>query len=139
MSTAPSHHTADEEPGRTLVMAPFYQKRSDPSTATAPDQNSMRTSLKGLDTHRRSHTLPTAGVRSGAHVAGAAGSPPGIRRRKAGTDYRTVVGDHGDGNTRRFPLRTAEEGVPREARKRRTACQLTSILTEAKVRLSTPH
>src|SRR5206468_1097501 len=51
--------------------------------------------------------------------AGATGSPPGIRRRKAGTDHRTVVADHGDGNTRRIPLRTAEEGVPREARERR--------------------
>src|SRR2546426_12045410 len=39
--------------------------------------------------------------------AGATGSPPGIRRRKAGTDHRTVVADHGDGNTRRLPLRTA--------------------------------
>src|SRR5881296_517543 len=47
------------------------------------------------------------------------GAPPGIRRRKAGTDHRTVVADHGDGNTRRVPLRTAVEGVPREARKRR--------------------
>jgi len=45
------------------------------------------------------------------------GAPPGIRRRKAGTDHRTVVADHGDGNTRRLPLRTAVEGVPREARK----------------------
>src|SRR5206468_11647852 len=51
--------------------------------------------------------------------AGGTGSPPGIRRRKAGTDHRTVVADHGDGNTRRIPLRTAVEGMPREARKRR--------------------
>jgi len=35
-----------------------------------------------------------------------------------------VVADHGDGNTRRLPLRAAEEGVPREARKRKTACHL---------------
>jgi hypothetical protein len=54
--------------------------------------------------------------------AGAAGSPPGVRRRKAGTDHRTVVADHGDGNSRRLPLLTAVEGVPREARKREAAC-----------------
>jgi hypothetical protein len=54
--------------------------------------------------------------------AGAAGSPPGVRRRKAGTDHRTVVADHGDGNSRRLPLLTAVEGVPREAREREAAC-----------------
>jgi hypothetical protein len=54
--------------------------------------------------------------------AGAAGSPPGVRRRKAGTDHRTVVADHGDGNSRRLPLLTAVEGVPREARKREATC-----------------
>src|SRR3989441_12658328 len=46
-------------------------------------------------------------MQSGANIAGAAGSPPGSQRRKAGTDHRTVVADHGDGNTRRLPLRTA--------------------------------
>src|SRR5213594_953061 len=54
--------------------------------------------------------------------AGAAGSPPGIRRRKAGTDQGTAVSNRSRGNSRRLPLRTAVEGVPREARKRRTAC-----------------
>ncbi len=60
--------------------------------------------------------------------------------RKAGTDHcthppqarqdaplpvnRTVVGDHGDGNTGRLPLRTAVEGAPREARKWKIACHL---------------
>lgn len=54
--------------------------------------------------------------------AGAAWSPPGVRRREAGTDHRTVVADHGDGNSRRIPLLTAVEGMPREARKREDAC-----------------
>src|SRR2546422_11560385 len=66
------------------------------------------------------------GMQSGANIAGAAGSPPGSQRRKAGTDHRTVVTDHGDGNTRRVPLWSAEEGMPREARKRRAACYLPS-------------
>jgi hypothetical protein len=54
--------------------------------------------------------------------AEAAGFPPGVRRRKAGTDHRTVVADHGDGNSRRVPLLSAVVGVPREARASKTAC-----------------
>ena len=47
-------------------------------------------------------------------LPGAVGSPPGVQRRKAGTD-------HGDGNTGRLPLWNAVEGVPREAWEWRTS------------------
>ncbi len=51
--------------------------------------------------------------------AKAAGSPPGVRRRKAGTDHGTAVAsDCGHGNSGRLPLRSAVEGEPREAQER---------------------
>src|SRR5213593_2192112 len=61
-------------------------------------------------------------MRSLADVRRSGGVPPGIWRRKAGTDQGTAVSNRSRGNSRRLPLRTAVEGVPREARKRRTAC-----------------
>src|SRR2546423_323767 len=61
---------------------------------------------------------------SEATSAGAAGAPPRIPGRETGTDHPTPGADHGDGETRRIPLRTAVEGMPREARKWRTTRHL---------------
>ena len=39
-------------------------------------------------------------------------------RGKAGTDQGTTIMDRGCGNSRRLPLQTAVDGIPREAWKR---------------------
>jgi hypothetical protein len=56
------------------------------------------------------------------------GVPPGILRRKAGTDHRTVVVDHGG---REYPKASAgcRGKVPREARKNQATCHLTPPTT----------
>lgn len=41
--------------------------------------------------------------------------PPGIWRGKAGTDQGTTIFDRGRGNSRRLPLQTAVDGMPRQA------------------------
>src|SRR5439155_2214765 len=63
------------------------------------------------------HTLVGRG-RASANVRRSGGAPPGVRRRKAGTDQGNTVTDRGRGNSGRISASERRGGVPREARKR---------------------
>ncbi len=56
--------------------------------------------------------------KASADFAEVAGSRPASREGKLVLTTAPWSPDRGDGNTRRFPLWSAEDGVPREARKR---------------------
>ena len=61
--------------------------------------------------------LGAAGL--GANFAGATGPRPASGEGKLVLTTAPWSQDHGDGNTRRFPLRSAVEGVSQEVRERR--------------------
>ncbi len=95
-----------------------------------------------LTSRSPSTTHPTLRDRSRSELRRSGWDPPGVRRWKAGTDQRTVVADHGGGNTGRLPLRSAVEGMPREARERRSChapCSTTDLPLHRPVLHPLPH